>query len=238
MNLRSFAGTAAAATAIMLAASPAAALTNLINNGSFELGSPGTGGFVGWTKDNVPVNAPASIITYDVEDTYPLGAFGEKITPDNLVTSNSPDAVGTQAAYFVSDFATNESIFQTTFLTPGRYEVGFSYYLPQNGLNNPGIASFTATIFEQTVATTAINEDSLGRIWFLAAGEVLIKTAGEYETRFTFNSNGNPSKDIVIDRVYAGAVPEASTWAMLIAGFGLVGAAARRRRKSTTHVLA
>jgi len=29
---------------------------------------------------------------------------------------------------------------------------------------------------------------------------------------------------------YAFAVPEASTWAMLIAGFGLVGAAARRRR--------
>ena len=28
----------------------------------------------------------------------------------------------------------------------------------------------------------------------------------------------------------AGAVPEPATWEMLIAGFGLVGAAARRRR--------
>ncbi len=32
----------------------------------------------------------------------------------------------------------------------------------------------------------------------------------------------------------AGAVPEASTWAMLIAGFGLTGAAMRRRRSATT----
>lgn len=32
----------------------------------------------------------------------------------------------------------------------------------------------------------------------------------------------------------AGAVPEASTWAMLVLGFGAVGAAARRRRAATT----
>ncbi len=228
---------ASAAAALMLAASPATAATNLILNGSFELGSPGTGGFTNWTKSNIPTNAPATVITYDVTETYPLGAFTEKVTPDDLITSNSPDAVGTQAAYFVSDFASDEAISQTTFLTPGRYEIGFSYYLPQNGLNNAGNASFTATIFGQTI-TTAIDGTSVGKTWFLAAGEVLIKTAGEYETLFTFNSNGNPSKDIVIDRVYAVGVPEASTWAMLIAGFGLVGGAARRRRQGAASVLA
>lgn len=35
---------------------------------------------------------------------------------------------------------------------------------------------------------------------------------------------------LVIAQLTAGAVPEAGTWAMLIAGFGVVGAAARRRR--------
>lgn len=77
-----------------------------------------------------------------------------------------------------------------------------------------------------------------GKTWFLAKGEVLIKTAGDYETSFSFNSNKNPSKDIVIDRVYAVAIPEASTWAMLITGFGLVGGAARRRRRHFASVLA
>lgn len=152
-----------AAAIIALAAGPAAATTNLILNGSFEVGSPGTGGFTDWTKTNVPTNAPASVISYNVTEPYPLGAFTEAVTPDNLATSNSPDAVGNQAAYFVSDFAVNESISQSTFLTPGRYEIGFSYYLPANGLTNIGDSSFTATILGQTIATTEITTGILGQ---------------------------------------------------------------------------
>jgi hypothetical protein len=37
----------------------------------------------------------------------------------------------------------------------------------------------------------------------------------------------------VIDSVSVSAIPEASTWAMLLAGFGLVGLASRRRKRST-----
>ena len=36
--------------------------------------------------------------------------------------------------------------------------------------------------------------------------------------------------EVQFNSLVAGAVPESSTWAMMIAGFGLVGAAARRRR--------
>jgi hypothetical protein len=49
--------------------------------------------------------------------------------------------------------------------------------------------------------------------------------------------NGNPSwnyfldfGDVRFDATFGGAVPEPQSWVMLIAGFGLVGAAARRRR--------
>lgn len=60
-------------------------------------------------------------------------------------------------------------------------------------------------------------------------------TAGSYTLeiggRNVLDNGGGPT-GAVIDAVTvtSGAVPEASTWAMLIAGFGLVGAAARRRR--------
>jgi hypothetical protein len=222
---------------------PAHAVTNLINNGSFEAGATGTGGFVGWTKTNVPSNAPASVIGYNTSNSYPTGAFGESVAPDNLVSA-SPDAVGSKAAYFVGDFSVNEAISQLTYLGVGNYRVGFSYYLTQNGLNNAGNASFAATIIGVPVASTAITGSSAARTWLYASGVGQITMAGHYNTAFTFNSNAAPSKDIVIDRVFAvrtndpadviipptpSFVPEPQTWAMIVLGFGLVGAVARRR---------
>jgi ABC-type amino acid transport substrate-binding protein len=44
---------------------------------------------------------------------------------------------------------------------------------------------------------------------------------------------GTPLGTLVISEI-SGAVPEAATWAMLIAGFGMVGAATRRRRTSVS----
>ena len=57
--------------------------------------------------------------------------------------------------------------------------------------------------------------------------------AGEHMTGFTLASaQGNGSAPSTTDYLLgvAGAVPEPASWAMLIAGFGLVGAVARRRR--------
>ena len=92
---------------------------------------------------------------------------------------------------------------------------------------------------------TMVTSASPGQTWFNVSGVAQITQTGHYLTSLVFNSNGIPAKDIVIDRVFAirtndrpdviipdspSAVPEPSTWAMLIAGFGLVGAANRRRR--------
>lgn len=222
---------------------PAFAVTNLIDNGSFELaGTTGTGAFTDWNKVNVPSNSPASVIAYNSTASYPNGAYGESVPPANVATA-SPDAAGNYAAYFVGDLSVNESISQLTWLTPGNYRVGFSYYLTQNGLNNAGNASFDATIVGVKVASTAITDSSPGQVWQYASGVGQIQWAGWYDTAFVFNSNLSPSKDIVIDQVFAIAttdpadviipgVPEPQTWAMLVLGFGLVGVASRRRAKS------
>lgn len=237
------AGLALAATA---AAVPAAAATNLIRNGSFEAGPIGTGGFTNWTKTNVPTNSPAIVLGYNTTNSYPTGAFGESIFADNIVSA-SPDAVGSKAAYFVGDLSVNESISQLTYLGVGNYRVGFSYFLTANGLVNAGNASFDATIVGVKVASTSITGASPSRTWEYASGVGRITKAGWYNTAFVFNSNRSPSKDIVIDRVFAvattdaadvlipentTAVPEPETWTLLVLGFGAVGFAARRRKRA------
>ncbi|MCG2840393.1 PEPxxWA-CTERM sorting domain-containing protein [Sandaracinobacter sp. RS1-74] len=58
---------------------------------------------------------------------------------------------------------------------------------------------------------------------FITAG------AGEVITGLRFTSTGVAFE---FDDIAASAVPEPATWAMLIAGFGLVGYAARRRRSA------
>ena len=59
-------------------------------------------------------------------------------------------------------------------------------------------------------------------------------TATSTTSVLTFTSLSNTPSGPALDNVAIGAVPEASTWAMLIAGFGMVGAASRRRRAAIT----
>lgn len=56
------------------------------------------------------------------------------------------------------------------------------------------------------------------------------ETAGS--ARFSFQDNGNDNEGIILDNVsfdVTAAVPEPASWAMMIAGFGLAGAAMRRK---------
>lgn len=240
-----------AAVAAGFTATPALAVTNLIRNGSFEqAGTTGPGAFTGWTRTNTPdrspsQDVPAIVINYDIAASYANGgAFGELVTPDNVANSGSPDAVGTRAAYFVGDFSFDETLSQLTFLRSGNYRVGFSYYLTQNGLNNAGNASLDVTILGIPVASTMITGSSVARTWFYATGVGQIVSPGFYQTALVFNSNGFPSKDVVVDRVFAfattdpattviPALPEPGTWAMLVVGFGFIGFGLRRRRAVT-----
>lgn len=239
---------AAAAAAVLIATTPALAVTNIIKNGSFEAaGATGPNAFTGWTKSGTVNDAyPGIVINYNSTANYAGGgAFGERVTPDNIANSASPDAVGSRAAYFVSDRAFNEAYTQTNWLSPGNYRIGFSFYLTQNGKNNPNNASLQTTILGTQVAVTNITAASTARTWFYATGVARIQNAGFYPTSLVFNSNGFPSKDVVVDRVFGVrtldpatvvvpettvfSVPEPSSWAMMLAGFGLVGLGMRRR---------
>ena len=220
--------------AALVLASPAAAATNLVTNGSFE------SGLAGWTIGGIDSQGfPPVAILYGVAAPYPTGAFGEAVPADNAPGSLSPDAAGDHGLYFVSDLTLDQSVFQLVFLTPGDYQIGFSAYAPQNGFNNAGDALFTGTIAGVPLANSSV-KGGVATTWQHFGGTATIVTAGLYPVAFTFNTNLVPSADVVIDRVYIlpgggggpeiPPIPEPATWAMLIAGFGMVGLMARRRR--------
>ena len=91
-------------------------------------------------------------------------------------------------------------------------------------------ADGTSTVFSgrQIIGDTTVgpfNSGTSGRVSYDLGGQAGITSA-------TFTSSQSAFE---IDAL-ASAVPEPATWAMMMAGFGLIGGAARRRRRVNTNV--
>lgn len=96
---------------------------------------------------------------------------------------------------------------------------GGSYYL--QFLSGPGIELADSNTFPNGFSGQVVAfEDGLGNFTFAAGG------GGPASTNFYNGFSGNG----------AGAVPEPSTWAMMLLGFGMVGFGLRNRRKPTVRV--
>lgn len=224
----------AAIAAGLLTAGAAGAATNLVGNGSFEalpLGFKWDYSGVGYGGQDAS-KYPVKVIGYNNNNGYnddPAGAYGELVPPDNSA-SDSPDTVGTHAAYFVADNSV-ETLSQLVHLTGGRYKVGFSVYLPQNGVNNPIDAKFTGSIGSDVLASFSAKSGGLTpKTWYNYSGVKTFAT-GDYLISFAYDSRpAGFGADVVVDRVYAIAVPEPASWALMIAGFGSAGAMIRRRK--------
>ena len=243
--MKAVVGAGFALASVVVAVSPAMALTNLVINGSFE----DTTGY-GWEinqghtdNPNTNTNSDAVIIQYGQASGYPTGAFNEAVpavsaptlVPEASLANPFEGGTGTHGLYLSSDTGT-QTLSETLQLISGSYTFGFDFYLPQNGMDNPNDATFSPTIGDQSIVFDATNFDA--KTWYTFTGTTNVSEAGLLT--FSFTANAYPAKDFVIDNVFLSktsevtGVPEAATWAMMLAGFGAIGAATRRRRAAVS----
>ena len=234
-----FAGTM---LATLLAAAPAFAAVvpasgNLLKNGSFE------NGFQDWTVTNTGSGQGYSdpvVITYNQNNAYPNGAFGEAVPTDNATGNPGFDAVGSKFLYLSTDVGTNV-LSQTVNLVAGTtYRFGFDYYLPANGYGNANDATFTASVGGDQFASFTLGSQA-ATTWATLSQTKTFTSTKSGQFTLSFAGTRFAAKDVAIDRVFlstVAAVPEPSTWALMLAGFGMVGFAMRRRKTTATLRLA
>ncbi len=191
--------------ALALAASAAVAgsadAANLLMNGSFE-----TGDLSGWT-----VVGPNS---------HSLNTMRGR--------SDGGSIFAEDGTYFLGDGTVGQATtYSQTFADTAGATYGFSfwYYASAYSADNPATNLF-ASVNGVKLFEPAATDDLA---WYLATGTF----TGTGSDTFAFGSRNDPAGNFFDNFAVAevtGGVPEPGVWGLMILGFGLSGAALRRRR--------
>jgi hypothetical protein len=230
-------------TAGLLLAGAASASPNLVANGGFET-SGGNGQLAynttaaGWS---VPALNNSYVFLYAPGTADSSGAGGEYGNvslwgPGNGVANGftlSPDG----GNFVASDPSfQNGAISQTVNgLTAGKsYAVTFDWAgAQQTGFRGPTTEGWQVSLGSQTQSTTDVAIPDQGFSGWMTTS-FTFKADGSSDV-LSFLATGGPNGSVppfaLLDGVSLTAVPEPATWAIMLVGFGGMGAAIRSRRK-------
>lgn len=220
MRARGFEKLAVVAVILLLIVPVPATAAQLINNGDFSQGL--TGWTVTTTPNGVANAAPAS---FDV-----AGSGSQTAARFNVGVVNFdfgvPAAGGGVVQSFVS--AGGQGVFSASIAAQGQQFTNLDGGTFSVWLNGVQKGSF---------ATGQIGAGATVRSTLLFS-DTLLTGSNSLEIRIVrpFISSVNSPFQYVTNVSMLGAVPEATTWAMMILGFGIVGVSMRRRNAGVSPV--
>lgn len=228
--------------------------TNLLINGDFELTTlPGSNQFgsgyptnqlTGWYTDGYNfVFAPGTADTTGSDGAFGnLKLWGPGNGAANGLTATSP--VG--GNYIAADgglFGYTKPFSQdlTGLEVGGSYKLSFWWASAQQyGFDGDTTENWTATFGSESFTTPTVANVSHGFTPWEKVTYTFTATSAAQTLSFLANGTpeGQPPFSLIdgarLDHVGPGVVPEPKTWAMMIVGFGFVGAMMRGRRKATS----
>jgi hypothetical protein len=171
------------------------------------------------TRANSPSDvALTSLDSAAGELTFTLSTLSSNFTAANSVI-NGINPFPNETTGGEGPVTGQEVQFSFSFSTPLDLQAGHYFFVPQvqvTGGNFLWLSAPGATFPQNTTDLQSwIRNENLAPDWLRIGTDVVGQT--RYNAAFSLNGN---------------AVPEPATWAMMIAGFGAVGLASRRRRRS------
>lgn len=211
-------------------AAPAVAAPNLVVNGGFEAGN------TGFTSDYSYVAVPGEMAMYP-EGTYTVGE-----TPRAYHNLWADFGAFEGDLFFIANGNTDDNVAaweQTlTGLIIGKTYT-FSAYATNvccngdfgGGNSSPFLVAVKTNGGTSTIATTGAVAGT--GVWQQFTGS-FVATATTVGLGIFDDNSVASGNDYGLDAITVSAVPEPASWAMMIAGFGLVGAAVRGRQAAKT----
>ena len=191
---------------VLIAFAPVAAhAVNLISNGGFDTGLAGY--TVGGTNNVSAVPGAAYVAS--------AGGTGSPTAQSNVF-----------AAFGGANIGGTDTLTQSITTVAGKaYTLNFDY-------GTFGLPGQTIDLFiggNEVNSYTASGTLDLDQL-FANYSYSFTGTGGLVDITFRLVSADGDNQDALLDNLTVTAVPEAATWALMIAGFGMIGVASRRRR--------